>query len=251
MCNSRSFDGACWLAAAAAVLTLGPSTASALTNLRWMQPAGSAAVDEFRVYAGPSTDVGDLRWLGLPAPDAAGVFSADVQIDEIDQGLPVYVWVTAANGFGESPASNANFYPDGCDPLLDSDCDGVPDDGAPGDLPCATGEVFGCDDNCPYAPNPGQEDTAGTGSLSLPDGIGDECQCGDVSGDGRVTNADGAIIMRALMVPPIATMARPELCDVGGSLDCTNADAVIVLRALMVPPLAAIAQQCGPALPLP
>ena len=85
---------------------------------------------------------------------------------------------------------------------------------------------------------------------SIPDGIGDECQCGDVSGDGRVSSVDVAIIMRALMLPPRATMVHPELCDVGGSLDCTSVDASITFRALMAPPLATIQQQCEPAEPL-
>jgi hypothetical protein len=220
------------------------------TTLRWIQPTGSAAVEEFLVYAGPTTEVGELVYTGLPVPDASGVYSASVQIEEIDAGIPVYVWLTAANSYGESPPSNANFYPVDCDPLLDSDCDDVPDDGIAGDVSCATGQTLDCDDNCPYMWNADQTDTGGIGVGSLPDGIGDECQCGDVSGDGRVSSVDAAIIMRALMAPPLATLVRPELCDVGGSLDCTSADASIAFRALMAPPLAAIQQQCEPAEPL-
>jgi len=240
-----------WLPAAIpALVLLTPVAAFAVTNLRWMQPADSAPVSEFRVYVSPPiTTEGYLVWTGLPVPDAAGVYSADVQIDEIDAGIPVYVWLTAANAYGESDASNANFYPMVCDALLDADCDGLLDDGASGDIPCLTGQTFGCDDNCPYAWNPDQYDSAGIGTGSLPDGIGDECQCGDVSGDGQVSSVDAAIIMRALMRPPLASMARPELCDVGGSIDCSSVDAAIVFRSLMVPPLAAIQQQCGPAQP--
>ncbi len=241
-----------WLPRAISALSLlVPATAFAVTNLRWIQPAGSGSVNEFRVYVGPTTtDEGDLVYAGLPIPDTSGVYSADVQIDEIDEGIPVYVWLTAANDYEESAPSNANFYPEDCEPLLDADCDGVLDDGAPGDAPCVTGQTFGCDDNCPYASNPDQDDTGGAGAGSLPDGIGDECQCGDVSGDGRVSSVDVAIIMRALMQPPLATMTRPELCDVGGSLDCASVDAAIAFRALMVPPLATIQQQCEPAEPL-
>jgi hypothetical protein len=236
--------------ATSALLLLGPSTAWAVTTLRWIQPAGSAVVEEFSIFVGPTTEAGELVYAGLPIPDASGVFSVDVQIEEIDEGIPVYVWLTAANGYGESPPSNANFYPVGCDPLLDSDCDDVPDDGTPGDISCVTGQTLDCDDNCPYAWNADQVDTGGIGVGSLPDGIGDECQCGDVSGDGRVSSVDVAIIMRALMLPPRATMVRPELCDVGGSLDCTSVDASIAFRALMVPRLATIQQQCEPAEPL-
>jgi hypothetical protein len=241
-----------WLPRAiSALFLLAPSTAFAVTTLRWIQPVDSQLVSEFRMYVGPSTSVeGDIVYVGLPVPDASGVYSADVQIDEIDEGIPVYVWLTAANDTAESVPSNAKFFPEDCEPLLDADCDDVPDDGAPGDVPCVTGQTFGCDDNCPYAWNPDQDDTGGIGAGSLPDGIGDECQCGDVSGDGQISSVDVAIIMRALMQPPLATMARPELCDVGGSLDCASVDAAIAFRALMVPPLAAIQQQCEPAEPL-
>lgn len=243
--------GSClrWLHATAVGLCCVSSTAFAATQLRWMQPAGSPVVSEFRVYAGPTLDQGDLVYAGMPVPDA-GVYATDVQIDAIDQGLPVTVWLTAWNESGESPPSNAVSFGEPCDVALDADCDGIPDDDAPAWVPCATGETLGCDDNCPYAANPGQEDLGGLGVLAPPDGIGDACQCGDVSGDGRVTSADGVIIVRALMTPPLAVMAQPEHCDVGGSLGCTTADSAIVMRALLTPPAATIFQQCDPAQPL-
>lgn len=97
-------------------------------------------------------------------------------------------------------------------------------------------------DNCPGAVNPDQTDTDS-------DGIGDACQCGDVSGDGRVTLADAVIITRALLSPPTATMSRPERCDVGGSKGCSLADAVSVRRALLSPPTATLQQACAPASP--
>jgi glucose/arabinose dehydrogenase len=137
-----------------------------------------------------------------------------------------------------------------CDEGIDSDCDGIPDDGASGDVPCATGQFEGCDDNCPFAPNPGQEDTAGLGVGSAPDGIGDECQCGDANGDGAVSSEDGIIILRTLSVPPTAVMNTPDLCDVGGSIGCSSADGVIVLRASLMPPTAMVQQLCDPANPL-
>ena len=238
-----------WLRASVLGLCCISSTAFAATQLRWMQPAGSAAVSEFRVYAGPTLGQGDLVYAGMPVPDA-GVYTADVQIDAIDQGLPVTVWLTAWNQGGEGAPSNAVSFGESCDVSLDADCDGIPDDAAPGWVPCATGETQGCDDNCRYAANPGQEDVGGIGFGSLPDGIGSACQCGDVTGDGRATSADGVVIVRARMVPPLAVMAQPELCDVGASLACTSADSVIVLRAQLTPPTATILQQCEPAQPL-
>lgn len=64
---------------------------------------------------------------------------------------------------------------------LDSDDDGVAD----------------ALDNCPRTPNPSQTDGGSFGSAS-PDGVGAACQCGDVSGDGRVDAADGPLIRAAL-----------------------------------------------------
>ncbi|MFQ5699257.1 MAG: hypothetical protein ACE5IL_13350 [Myxococcota bacterium] len=86
-------------------------------------------------------------------------------------------------------------------PAVDTDSDGVADDGdlsgTSGDLPCGTGASLGCDDNCRVSPNPGQDDHGGVGT-SVADGIGDACQCGDNSGDGIVNVTDRVILARAL-----------------------------------------------------
>lgn len=116
-------------------------------------------------------------------------------------------------------------------PLIDTDADGVRD----------------AMDNCPYVTNPAQEDHGGVGAGSPSDGVGDACQCGDVSGDGRVTTADAVMLSRSLLVPPRATLMRPELCDVGGTTGCTNGDGVILRRTLLQPPGATIHPRCAPA----
>jgi hypothetical protein len=99
-------------------------------------------------------------------------------------------------------------------------------------------------DDCPFVANPGQEDAGGVGSGSGPNGVGDACECGDVNGDGFVTLADATAITRALLSPPTATLARPELCDVGGALGCSAGDAVVIRRALLAPPTAAVEERC-------
>jgi hypothetical protein len=104
-------------------------------------------------------------------------------------------------------------------------------------------------DNCDFAYNPLQEDRGGIGAAAIADGIGDACQCGDVTGDGRVTTADAVSITRSLLVPPTAALAQPQLCNVGGSAGCSTADAAIVTRALLTPATAQVAQLCAPALP--
>jgi len=88
----------------------------------------------------------------------------------------------------------------------------------------------------------------GIGAGSAPDGIGDACQCGDVTGNGFITTANAVAVTRSLLVPPTSVLTQPALCDVGGSAGCSTADAVIVTRAMLVPPTAAIQQKCAPAL---
>lgn len=90
-----------------------------------------------------------------------------------------------------------------------------------------------------------QLDRGGLGSNSDADGIGDAGQCGDVNGNGRVTLADATLVTRSLLLPPTATLTRPELCNVAGSTACTLADAAVIRRALLIPPTATIASQCG------
>jgi cysteine-rich repeat protein len=131
------------------------------------------------------------------------------------------------------PSFQCSGEPSVCVFVPDGDADGVPDSS----------------DNCPFIANPSQTDSGGVGAGSPADGVGDACQCGDVSGNGSVTSADAIQITRANLVPPTATLARPELCNVGGSAACSSADSVIVTRALLTPPTVTISQVCVPALP--
>ena len=104
-------------------------------------------------------------------------------------------------------------------------------------------------DNCPHTLN-AQEDHGGVGFASAADGIGNDCQCGDVTGNGFVTSADALMIRRSLLPSSGVTLARPELCDVDGSGGCDESDAVTIREALLVPPGATIQQSCGPAQPV-
>jgi hypothetical protein len=157
---------------------------------------------------------------------------------------------TATDGTGAPLSFHVTLDPP---PPLDSDGDGVLDDGdgsgTVGDAPCSTGATTGCDDNCRYTANPSQVDHGGIGAGSLPDGIGDPCQCGDVNGDGWVSLADATIITRSLIAPPTATLANPSLCDVGGPPGCSSSDVVILRRAILNPPTASVQQRCAPATP--
>jgi len=90
---------------------------------------------------------------------------------------------------------------------LDSDGDGVPD----------------YTDNCPYIGNPDQRDSGGLQSGTR-DGIGDRCQCGDFSGDGRVDQRDLSRLGLALKPRTKDGLAHLELCNMTGHVACDAAD---------------------------
>ena len=78
-----------------------------------------------------------------------------------------------------------------CFLFVDSDDDGIPDDGdnsgTAGDNPCTGGQTAGCDDNCLGTYNPNQEDTYPPQG----NGIGDACDCEcDFDCDGNVDADD-------------------------------------------------------------
>jgi cysteine-rich repeat protein len=113
-------------------------------------------------------------------------------------------------------------------------------------------------DNCPYSANAAQADVGGVGDGSAPDGIGDACQCGDATGDGRISDDDVTAVRDGLRGDSSAVLA-PERCSVSGALDailaatglrrdCDIADASRLARALLgLAP--SLGQLCAPALP--
>jgi hypothetical protein len=132
---------------------------------------------------------------------------------------------------------------------LDSDADGAGD---------------ACD-ACPFSPDPTQRDLGAAASPLDPqgehsDGIGDSCQCGDATGDGRANAADLAAIRSALS--GALALATPARCNVRGPVasspdprtglrsDCSLADAVALARQL-AGRAPGIAQVCAPSLSPP
>jgi DNA-binding beta-propeller fold protein YncE len=103
--------------------------------------------------------------------------------------------------------------------LPDADGDGVPD----------------AEDNCPGVHNPTRWDRGGV-STAGPDEIGDACQCGDVSGDGKITNVDfaqiRAFIVSGYTTPPTAAFVADK-CDVSGDQQCNNVDFARVRAAIV------------------
>jgi len=103
----------------------------------------------------------------------------------------------------------------------DSDDDGVCDGGMQVGVCTASGP-----DNCPFISNALQ-----TNSDALT--AGDDCQCGDVTGDGSVTQADVDEVRGALMGGTAVT--NPDRCNVigasdGGNSDCDIADIFVLQR---------------------
>jgi hypothetical protein len=101
-------------------------------------------------------------------------------------------------------------------------------DGATGELisECADADrdaVCDASDNCDHAENPDQADDGGVGTAAA-DGIGNACQCGDVSGNGRVNLVDVALFNAALGAGGETGGVWSAKCDVGGSAGCTLAD---------------------------
>jgi hypothetical protein len=91
-------------------------------------------------------------------------------------------------------------------------------------------------DNCAIRANADQRDTGGVGSAA-PDGIGDACQCGDVTGNGIVDAQDALAIQRKTMgLSPNPLFAVPEHCDVTGNGVCNGQDANAVRQAALGSP---------------
>jgi len=132
-----------------------------------------------------------------------------------------------------------------CDVLGgDADGDGICDDGSGsgvvGDLPCSCQPPFppgcleNCDDNCAFAPNPDQLDVGRVGDPDLPDGIGDSCQCLDVSDDGVGNVLDGVLLRRSVeLLPP--PLPAPEKCAGSVPPRCEASDADLLRHKLADP----------------
>jgi hypothetical protein len=106
--------------------------------------------------------------------------------------------------------------------------------------------VLNIADNCPHAANPSQEDNGGIGN-DPPDGIGDACQCGDVTGDGKVNSGDATMITRkalGLSAPAFNVPCKCDVTDVSGDT-CNSADATMITRMALGLPAPLFGNHCG------
>lgn len=102
-------------------------------------------------------------------------------------------------------------------------------------------------DDCPVEANADQADSGGIASSSA-DGIGNVCQCGDVSGDGRVDGADEDAL-RDHLAGALPALPAPQKCDVGGGSACDLVDVVRLRRALAGIASGGISYLCAPFVP--
>ena len=103
-----------------------------------------------------------------------------------------------------------------CNAIVDEDGDGLRD----------------YQDNCPYEKNADQKDSGGF-ETTVPDGIGDVCQCGDLTGDGIVDAGDLPPYRAHLTQDPAAPFLAARKCKIatdGGP--CSIVDVAVLERAL-------------------
>ena len=88
------------------------------------------------------------------------------------------------------------------------------------------GDLDGAD-NCRFVANGDQSDLGGLLGF-VPDGTGDGCQCGDLTGDGKVDAGDVSAVQLCLAgVGPCG-----PLCDADGNTHCQSADLTALAGAL-------------------
>ena len=105
-------------------------------------------------------------------------------------------------------------------------------------------------DNCPYATNTDQADAGSIGS-DPSDGIGDRCQCGDVTDNGIVDGGDVARLRGVLAGGPALSIHGVSKCNVeSNSAACDIVDVAVMRRRLATPTLGpGIQQVCAAANP--
>lgn len=122
--------------------------------------------------------------------------------------------------------NNITVIPDVDADLVLDDGDG---DGNPGDTRCTSGMSVGCDDNCPTVANATQTDAGGF-RTAVPDGNGNACQCGEVSGDGTTNILDSVRIARFLSLG--TPLANPTRCPASLGATCDAANRLRLRRGL-------------------
>ena len=139
-----------------------------------------------------------------------------VLLSRLEQGSPTPLELAALQQIGPSTITAAETQ------LADVDLDGTPD----------------IADNCPFANSSDQGDGGSVAGIDNPtgsggDGIGDKCQCGDVSDDGKVDLIDVVTFARALSTSGFDAAGEAK-CNVFGDAEVCDATDLAELRGQMV-----------------
>jgi hypothetical protein len=115
----------------------------------------------------------------------------------------------------------------------DTDDDTICDGSGTGEGACAAGP-----DLCPYAPNGVEADNGGI-DTATPDGIGDSCQCADVTDNGIVNATDLLVMREFILGNPLSDTFEGARCNLvgpsagdGSGSDCDIGDAFVLDRLL-------------------
>ncbi len=109
---------------------------------------------------------------------------------------------------------------------------------------CDDDAIPDAQDNCPLVANTDQADRGGVNTQTA-DGVGDACQCGDVTGNGVVNGQDANAIKRhGLGATPNPTFREPGNCDATGNGRCNGQDANALRAVLIGRPLPMFGQNC-------
>jgi hypothetical protein len=185
----------------------------------------------------------------VPGGDAlGGPMSNQVGMDLAPDGSP---WASFIEDCGPSPEAQGCIDQHGQTRGFAGRLDWPCAPGDPWDREC-DGAINSCD-VCPFVSDPDQRDTGGI-ATSTPDGIGNACQCGDVTGNGIVNGQDAIAIKRYALGLPSPTFLVPGNCDVTGNGACNGQDANAVKRIALGQSSPGFGQHCpnaDPSVPCP
>jgi uncharacterized repeat protein (TIGR03803 family) len=156
--------------------------------------------------------------------------------------------VSACDQDGDGIFDGVDNCPDAANPdQADLDQDGI-GNACDGDLDGDTQDNGS--DNCPFVFNPTQADGGGVVTYDA-DGIGDACQCGDVSDDG-VVDGDDAYAYRGSLADPLGSGLSPagtaKCAVIAGAGGCSIVNVTVLLRAFesVEPPIEQACAAAGP-----
>ncbi|MCP4994321.1 MAG: calcium-binding protein [Gammaproteobacteria bacterium] len=238
------------------LMGLSLQTAPAGTMITSMAPIALTDMPESERPAGPMP-YGMMRYsIDLPAGSSTPEIPATITVSmHFDADIPAgTTWIKYDPATRQVTDVTANVTVNGSSAYLDITDGGIEDhDGAVNErivdpigpvVPPQDSDGDGItdeSDNCPFTSNSDQQDSGGLGITSVPDGVGDACQCGDVNNNGIVDYTDAVLIERYVLgLPPGVDLDK---CNINAGNSCDYTDAVLIQRAILgLPP--GLVQSC-------